>query len=365
MKVKCMKKKVLSPMLLLFALSLFFGCSFAPYPTGDISKNPKVARYEFQSGEDLKRTFEKIEFKERKPDENQVVLVVSGIKSSIKNIEIGNRTFPVKYHRSLVHEAPNVSILVEFPNGRKYPAFLDTGAPGYIIMTTDIVLDNKLSIWPIDLNNYTVQGLCHIPELTVGAAKINDAIALYEEQQWQFRIMNVPVFKLTAIILGRDFIKSFDYVMFDNVHKQAVFSKEGAFVPDNPELWLSYSFYEDPNRESTIMVKIPIAGHILDVAFDSCGAKPGLELSKEHWQDIQQDLSYELHNKFIGVTYQGIKMSLQRATISKISIGAKTIKNADINVCEEPNQLSIFSLGYFQDTIIVLDFVNHLFWIKK
>jgi hypothetical protein len=359
-------KKAVQIFLSICLLVQLAGCAYTRYSTGDISKNPDVARYEFQSREDLKRTFDKIEFKERIPDTNAVMLVVSGIKSSIKDIELGEtKTFSVKYHRSLVHEAPNVSIPVEFTNGRKYPAMLDTGAPGYIILTSDVVLHNKLSIWPIDSNNYAVQGLCHIPELTIGAAKIKDAIVLYDEQQWQFRILNIPVFKFTAIILGRDLIKSFDYVMFDNVRKEAVFSKEGAFKPDNPKLWSSYSFYEDPNAGDTIMVKIPIAGHVLDVAFDSCGAKPGLELNKSHWKAIEKDLTVKRLVDTHVTVWQGERWPCRQATVAKISIGEKTIKNADVNIFDELNKMSIFSLGYFQDTVVVLDYVNHLFWIKK
>jgi hypothetical protein len=136
-----MKKTVQFILLSICFLLPLTGCAYTRYSTGDISKNPNVVRYEFQSREDLKRTFDKIEFKERIPDTNAIMLIVSGIKSSIKDIELGDtKTFSVKYHRSLVHEAPNVSISVEFPNGRKYPAMLDTGAPGYAILTTDVVL---------------------------------------------------------------------------------------------------------------------------------------------------------------------------------------------------------------------------------
>jgi len=153
--------------------------------------------------------------------------------------------------------------------------------------------------------------------------------------------------------------------MFDNVRKEAVFSKEGAFTPDNPQLWTSYPFFEDPNADNTIMVKIPIAGQTFDVAFDSCGAKPGLELNKKHWQAIEKDLNVKrLVNTHITV-FQGNRWPCKKSTVSKISIGEKTIKNADVNIFDEPDRLSIFSLGYFQDTVVVLDFVNNLFWVKK
>jgi hypothetical protein len=360
-----MKRIVPITLLLLSAQVQLSGCSYARYDTAHISKNPSLVHYELKK-EDLKRVFDKAEIKERTHDTNQVIFVASGIKSSIKDIEFSEtKTFSVKYYHSLVHDAPNVNITVEFPNGRKYPAFLDTGCPGHIFLSSDVVLDNKLSIWPVDSNNYTFQGLCHIPELTIGTAKIKDVFGFYEEQQWQFRILNIPIFKLTDITLGRDFIKSFDYVMFDNVNKEAVFSKEGAFTPDNPQLWSSYTFSEDPNRDNTIMIQIPIAGQIFDVAFDSCGAKPGLNLNKSIWQVIEPNLTVKRLDNSHYKVFQGANWPCQKATVSEISIGEKIIKNANMLIYNDPQGLSMFNLGYFQDTVVVLDFVNKLMWIKK
>jgi hypothetical protein len=199
----------------------------------------------------------------------------------------------------------------------------------------------------------------------MGPAQIRDTIAFYDEQQWQLRILDIPIYKLASVILGRDFIRSFDYVMFDNVRKEAVFSKEGAFVPDDPQLWSSYPFFEDPNGGKTIVVRIPIAGKVLDIAFDSCSGWPGLCIQKNHWKAIEQDLSFELHGKVDRTTFQGMKFHSQKARISKLAVGEKVLGDVEVHISDDSGAYSVMSLGYFQDTTVVLDYVNHLFWIRK
>ena len=288
-------------------------------------------------------------------------------KTKNTRFEFGNdKTFSVKYHRSIIYDASQATIPVEFSNGRKYIAYLDTGGPGYAILSSDIVIDNRFPIWPAFYSDgNSSMGICYIPELKVGTAKIENIIAPYDEYQWQFRIIGIPFYKQQTVILGRDFIKSFDYVMFDNVQSKVVFSKEKAFLPDNPQRWSFYPFIEDSNGGNTIVVKIPLAGKVLDIAFDSCWGKPGLFINKKHWEAIKQDLSFKLQGKINGTTYQGMKLPGRKATISSLSIGEKTLKNVEVHISDDPDGYSVIGLDYFQDTIVVLDYVNNLFWIKK
>lgn len=381
------KALIISSLLILIAIQ-FSGCSIARYSTGDISKNPKVVcldindinvlksfpfyELELKSQDDkLKVTFDQSDKNSKidnfikkiksnaEPGTQVDIGVTYVIKPLITEVKTGeNKTFSVKYHHDLIHSSQQISVPVEFPNGQKYTAFLDTGCPGYSLLTSDIVIDNNLEVIP-------KFGVCKIPILNIGQAQIKDETAFFEQQQWQFRVLNIPLYKFSSLILGRDFIKSFDYVMFDNVHKKAVFSKEDAFAPDNPQLWSSYPFTEDPNGGNTIVVKIPFAGKVLDIAFDSCWAKPGLFINKKHWEAIKQDLNYKLQGKVNRVTYQGVKLPCTKAKVSSLSIGEKTLKNTKIDISDDPNGYSVMGLDYFQDTTVVLDFVNNLLWVKK
>ena len=347
------------------------GCSIARYQTGDISKNPEAVKMEFLSIKDYERVFTDVKT-ERIPGKNAVKIALGGLKHEIGSIELGaNKTFSVKYHYSLIHQAPNVYIDVEFPNGRKYTAYLDTGCPGYSILTSDIVLDNKLPVLPNGpLIKTSTSGICHIPELTIGPALIKDGLAFYEEQQWQFRIMNIPIYKHPNVIIGLQLIRSFDYVLFDNLNKEAEFSKGKTFTLDAPDLWLSYPFEIKPGPYSNerIMVQLPINGKNCEIFFDTCGDKPGLSLNQTDWEDISKNFTVKNLRKSHYYNFMGGRLPCQKAIVSKLSIGGKTYKNAEVLIKDEKDmtgKLSMFSLGYFQNTTVVLDFVNNLMWIKK
>jgi hypothetical protein len=373
----------LVPLFLFLQLALLHisGCSFALYQTDYLSKNPAPAYVDVNNpifGVELipgPKNKNIMTFRLNK--KNGVIQVNNGdINANIRhfyvtpNIEFGaDKTISVKYCYSLRNQAPNVYINVELPNGHDYSAALDTGYSGVALLTSDIVLDNKLAIWPYGFSINSESGVCQIPELKIGSVKTHDIAAHFNEQQWQLRIFNRPLYKESKIFLGLHFIRTFDYVIFDNINKDVVFSKDGAFKPDNPDLWQSYPFeiktHSGLAESERIIVQMPINGQVYELFFDSCGAKPGLNLNKTHWQAIKQNLSFKLHGKDILVTGFGEKTPIQKATVSETSIGEKTIKNAKVNIFDEPERPSIFSLGYFQDTVVVLDFVNNLFWIKK
>ena len=372
------------------------GCSYSRYPTADISTNSSLAHLDINSlpfykvkleyrGKEIEALIESgVENKELKDYINEIkagtdqeitydylkenLKVTAFYYPGIKDIELpDNKTYSMPYIRESKNEIA-AYILVEFPNGQKYRALLDTGMGTPVFLTSDIVLKNKLAILPNKINDNGIKsngGLCHIPQLNFGSAKMIDALASYEQQQWQFRILNIPLDKHSDIILGRQFIRSFDYVMFDNVNKEVVFSKDGTFKPDNPSLWTSYTFstIEEGGSAGTIMVDIPVASKVLTVAFDT-GAG-GLLLNKKHWLAVEQDMEVKQLRESKFLIYNGTSFPCQIATVSKLQIANTIHENAVLEIDNNPDNLSIFGFGYFQDTAVVLDFVNKLFWIKK
>ena len=354
--IQQMKRFIPITLLSLSILVQLSGCSISTYPTANISENSSLVHFDINNP----------------PFDANIEYLLHNGAVDIKSMEVlpkidfgANTTFSVKYHRSRMFSPPNATIPLEFSNGLKYAAYLDTGFSEYILLTSDVVLDNKFSILPI--TNSLAQGLCHIPLFKIGPARIKDTAGFYWGQQLQYRIMNVPVNKYSAIILGLAFIKTFDYVLFDNVNQEVVFSKEGVFVPDNPDLWQSYPFEIKPDSvpNDRIMVQMPIAGQMFELWFDSCGSMPGLRLSKRAWQVIEPNLNVKRLRKSHIYSYQSGRLQCQMATVSELSIGAKKINNANVSIYDDSDGLSMFSLGYFQDTAVVLDFVNKLFWIKK
>ena len=363
-----MKRKTISILLLLFAFVQLSGCSIAPYKTVDISKDPRAVQMEFTSIEEVKRIIPNAKF-ERK--DNDIIFIhntnSSEFQTSIKNIDLGNeKEVTVKYYRNFLNEAPNVSIILELPNGKKYPAWLDTGFPVNILLTSDIALETKFEIFPF--TGGTFQGICQIPEFNIGDMKTEDALSYYYEQQWQLRVLNIPIYSHPNIILGIEFIDSFDYVLFDNVSEQVTFSKNGAFEPDSKDSWQSYPFEIKPDSLSNnrIMVQMPVNGQVYELFFDTCGDEPGLDLNKSDWENISKDLTVKKIKRTNIYNWQSGKITCQKATISELIIAGKTFKNADVLIkTDDTNRLSMLSLGYFQDTTVVLDFVNNLLWIRS
>ena len=360
-----MNKSVTLFLFLQVALLQLSGCSISIYPTRDISKDPKAVKMEFKNPADFKRLYPNSTLKIQ--DRKFIVTYnTADYQTSIKNIDLaGEKEVSIKYHRSFLYDAPNVSVMVEFPNGNKYPAYVDTGFPVNILLTSDVVLDNKFEIHPI--TGCTFQGICKIPELNIGKIKVKDSLVFYYEQQWQLRVLNIPICKHPNIILGIEFIKSFDYVLFDNVSQEVVFSKDKIFTPDNPDSWQSYPFdiKADSNSNDRIMVQMPINGKVHELFFDTCGDKPGLLLSQNDWDVISKDLKFKNLRKSHYLAWQSGRIPCRKATISELSIGERKFKNAKVVISNDADRLSLLSLGYFQDTTVVLDYVNNLMWIKK
>ena len=350
----------------LFAILQLSGCSINTYPTGDISKNPKAVKMEFRSIEDVKRLYPNANI-DIQDDVATYSYYRYDYQEYIKNIDFNDEnTISVKYYRSLIYTAPNVSVMLELPNGNKYPAYVDTGCPTNMLLTSDIVLENKFEILPITDNN-KFQGICQIPEFNIGKIKVEDALVYYNEQQWQLRILNIPIYKHPSIIIGIDFIKSFNYVLFDNVNQEVEFSKDKTFSPDNSESWQSYLFEikPDANSNDRLMVQMPINGTIYEPFFDTCGDKPGLNLSQRDWETLSKNVTFKNLHKTYSYNFQSGRYPHREATISKLTIGEKKFKNAKVQISNKKSELSVLSLGYFQDTTVVLDFVNSLLWIKE
>lgn len=349
-------------LLLPFALLGLSGCSIAPYRTADLSQNPAVARWEVKSRQDAQMLFSDV----NAVHEDDGVLKASEVKwGQIQNVAFeAGKTFSVEYHRSRLYPAPRVSIPVEFPGGREYVAYLDTGYSGHVLLTGDVVSANGLSIRPIEGGGFP--GVCRIPELKVGSIRLKNVTGTYDEHQWQFRVLNVPLYRLSAVILGLGFIARFDYVLFDNINEEVVFSKNGVFEPDNPEMWRSYRFQigRDKTGDDRIQVMMPINGLTCPLVFDSCAHKPGLSLSQAYWGVVQRRLQVKKRRRAHYVMYQDGRLPCQIATVSDMAVGEKVLASAEVLIPDDPEGLSLLSLDYFQDTVVVLDFVNKLLWIR-
>ena len=299
-----------------FALLQLSGCSLAVYPIDDITKSPSIVLADVN-----KPPFADVKLVDRNDVNSDGSVIKETRIQVIPEIELElNTIFTMKYHRSLLYKAPNVNVPIKFPNGSKYIGTLDTGFGGSFLLTSDVALDNKLTIRPW-LGGFI--GIFHISDLSIGSAKILNAFGDYKGRQWQFRILNIPIYKDNSVLIGLKFFQTFDYVMFDKFNQEVTFSKDGSFKPEKIDLWSSYPFEIKSNR---IIVEMPINGKVYELFFDSGGGKPGLCLNKYDWQIIETGLDVKQIRKSHYYNYSFGRLPCQIAKVSELLIGEKNCK---------------------------------------
>jgi hypothetical protein len=288
-----------------------------------------------------------------------------------EDIQRGNRC-RVKYHPS---HAQYKWVVVEgkIGNGRKYPVILDTGASSALFVNDTHIVENKLAISPSggDDNASTGWGTCRLPELRIGELTLLNWSCLYLERHAEVQVFGFPVARSQAIIVGLPALQKFKYIVFDSVSKEAEFSLENAFEPENSGSWTRYSLVieEGLGGNAYLFVKMPIAGRMTELQLDT-GSGNGLAIGEELWQYLQ--------NRIQNITLsQGTDLypyigwlACRRGVIPSLAVGERTVRNAKISVFPDDSPLlegcqGLVGMQYFGDTIIVLDFERNLMWVKN
>lgn len=264
-------------------------------------------------------------------------------------------------------------------SGKNYPVVLDTGASQSIFIKDIHVLDNNLSIYPIQtakggLNGYDL-GLCHLPELQIGNVALVDWSCLYLERHAKPKLFGLSIaqdnIEDDSIILGLPALQAFKYVMFDNVRKEVEFSYNESFESGEPNLWEQYPFSikEDTRSNTFLFVNIPVFSDEIELQLDT-GSGRGLAVRQKLWEKIRKKVrNAKLKNGRDLYPYIG-RLPCKRGTIAELEMGKRTINNAEISVFPNASPLmedcqGLLGMQYFQDTVMVLDFENKLMWIKN
>jgi len=297
------------------------------------------------------------------------------IKSRIEQAE----PCRVKYHR-LYSTRRFMVVEGRIGNGGKnYPVVLDTGASQSIFIKDIHVLDNQLSIYPMQtgtrgLNGYDL-GLCHLPELQIGNAALVDWPCLYLQRHLKPKFFGLSIaqdnIKDNSIIVGLPALQAFKYVMFDNIRKEAEFSYNESFEPGDLNLWEKYPFSikEDARGNAFLFVNIPVFREEIELQLDT-GSGRGLAIRQELWEKMREKIrNVKLKNGRDLYPYIG-RLPCKRGIIAKLEMGKRTVNNAEISVFPNTSPLvencqGLLGMQYFQDTVMVLDFENKLMWIKN
>ena len=267
---------------------------------------------------------------------------------------------------------------------KRYPIVLDTGASQAIFVKDTHVLDNKLSIYPMETSpllscesknggnskGYGL-GLCYLPKLWIGDATLVNMPCFYIDRHMKLELFGMPIAEDDSIIVGLPALREFKYIVFDSVKKEVELSHTEVFKPDRPELWERYplSIEEDFHGNTFLLVEIPVGGEKIELQLDT-GSGRGLAVAEELWEEIREKIEVVKLTKgkelypYIG------RLSCKQGVIGELKIGNRTVRNAQISVFPNDSPLvsdyqGLLGMQYFQDTVIVLDFEEQLLWIKN
>jgi len=253
------------------------------------------------------------------------------------------------------------------PNDKKYTVFLDTGHPGYALTNSLTILENKLAICPFGESTVhsSYMGFCELPSLQLGQAVISEPPCVYLQQQWEVRLLGLPVWQQRGVLLGLGLLKDFSYIAFDNRRKKVELSLTKVFELNKPDQWNNYSFEIKNGR---LMVKMSIDGQICRLMFDSCG-RYGMVVKQDFFERLPlKAISGKIRDSKFQSGFLG-ELPCQKTKIKDLNIGNMKVKNAEILILPENSPYTevanSISMKFFRDTIIVLDFKNGLIWVKN
>jgi hypothetical protein len=253
-------------------------------------------------------------------------------------------------------------------NGKQYPLLIDSGCEVGLVVNDMVVIDNKLEIFPFETKDSTFDGCCHLDKIEIGDMTITAPPCLYTLNHYETRVLGRTLWKQRQIILGLELLRRFSYVLIDNISSEVEFSTQNSFQVDTVEMWDRYdmSVEEAAENAKDIIIRIPIAGEITTAKLDT-GTSWTLAMTKDIWDDYSRKLQVLKESRERAQFFYGLK-DVRKVTVSELSIGDKLMTDAPISILADSTfkeSFILIGIGYFKDTIIVIDFERGLVWVRK
>jgi hypothetical protein len=257
--------------------------------------------------------------------------------------------------------------------GRRYPLVLDTGASIAVFVNDIHIVENNLAIHPLarSRNGSPGWGMCRLPTLHIGEISLSSPPCFYREQHMELRLFGLPLTKDKAMIAGLGVLRLFKYITFDSINEEVEFSIEKTFEPEQPDSWARYAFVieQDLGGNAFLFVKIPIAGHEIEVQLDT-GSGKGLAISEESWKTIAQEIGHPKLRKGQDLyPYIGL-LPCRRGVVPVLAVGNQIVPDLMISIFPDDSPIvdrcsALLGMQCFQDTNVVLDFERSLMWVKN
>lgn len=354
------------PLVLTACLCLVWGCSLRPVNTPSFAGDPGIRRIDPNDG-----PFFLIETHKPDPRTGQMRAeqIIQWRQTTVRPDGDGVRTLTAKYRGLDFHLFSRVAVRVQLGDGHKYWALMDTGFPESLYVNDMVVRDCDLAVFPVGEHPETKcpQGICEIPVLRIGQAAVVNPPCWYEQRHWQFRVLGQPLYRDRTVLIGLWFMRTFPYILFDNVRREAVFGLYDAYEPSDPSEWVSVPFVlEEVEGCLRMMVDVSLGGRKTPVEFDTGGARPGLVLHDRIWQELGGAVGTRTRH----ASYQFGWLPCYRVVVPELRIGSLVLRNRKANVLTQESPFlecfdGLLSLEYFKKTSVVLDFRRNLIWIRK
>ena len=265
-----------------------------------------------------------------------------------------------KLNSQLVH------VMAEL-NNKQCPVAIDSGFGEHLMVNDAVIIENQLEIFPFEYKTPDSAGFCHVKKVKIGDMTITNPPCLYTLGHYEKRLLGRTKWKQSQIIFGLALMRHFRYVLIDNISSIVEFGMRKSFAPDPNESWLKYpmALETDEKNMRRIMVEIPIAGRVRQVAFDT-GASNNLLMAHSIWEKFSGELDVVKASKSSIRMFYGWEEA-EMNTVGELDIGERMLSNADIAVLSDESKKGsgffLLGMGCFKDTVIVLDFERSLLWI--
>jgi hypothetical protein len=165
-------------------------------------------------------------------------------------------------------------------------------------------------------------------------------------------------------------MKEFSYILVDNVTREVEFAANRSFNPQNNNRWHQYqmTIEHDEKQFADLIIDIPLVGHPRRIKLDT-GAGPGLILTEKIWAKLSSDFQTRHQEKDKLRTPLSGWLPCRKITVEQLALGNISINDAQIHVIADDNPFGqdefTLGMGFFKETVIVLDFERNLLWIRN
>jgi hypothetical protein len=271
-----------------------------------------------------------------------------------------------RFYRDWLHM---LAVWTEAPGGKAYGALLDTGGGRLCLLTNGLtVTDCNMATYPLPARKgQPAAGLCELPWLRIGQAKIWYPPCSYIDQQWEVRILGLSLWRQKGFLAGLGLLEHFSYMEVDGPAGKVTLAGKEAFRPADANLWDCYAMeLKVILGDRRLVVTMPVGDANVPVSFDTCG-RNWLVVDANMLAVIRKDHPGDkLHKSGFMSGFVG-DLPCSKVRVTDFRLANRIVRNDDIVVVPDgsPFPPNIVGMKYFFKTDIVLDFKGRTLWVKK